>query len=124
MKKEIADKWVAALRSGEYTQGRQFLHNRKENSYCCLGVLCKIAQNDKVKLNEKSERVTQYHFTSFDGYEDFLPSKVQKYAEMRTSDGFIQDLDFSLADMNDGNRRDPCTFDEIADFIEENWERL
>lgn len=41
MKKEIADKWVAALRSGKYKQGRQYLRTFEDN-YCCLGVLCEI----------------------------------------------------------------------------------
>lgn len=36
---EQIDKWVAALRSGEYKQGRGQLYVPKENSYCCLGVL-------------------------------------------------------------------------------------
>src|ERR1700722_19140718 len=34
-------KWVAALRSGEYKQGDGKLHNRTDDSYCCLGVLCR-----------------------------------------------------------------------------------
>jgi hypothetical protein len=46
MKKELKDKWVAALRSGEYEQTRngllkEILPNGKI-AYCCLGVLAKI----------------------------------------------------------------------------------
>ena len=40
MKKEIADKWVEALRSGKYKQGKSAL--KKDDSFCCLGVLCDI----------------------------------------------------------------------------------
>ena len=40
MKKEIAERWVSALRSGEYKQGKLYL--KSENGYCCLGVLCDI----------------------------------------------------------------------------------
>lgn len=42
MKKEIADLWVAALRSGKYKQGRTTLKNR-DSEFCCLGVLCDIS---------------------------------------------------------------------------------
>lgn len=37
MKKAIADKWVKALRSGEFEQGQGAL--KANNKYCCLGVL-------------------------------------------------------------------------------------
>ena len=44
MDPELKAKWVAALRSGEYKQGRDVLHNNKSNTYCCLGVLCRVAE--------------------------------------------------------------------------------
>lgn len=37
MKKEYAEKWVEALRSGKYQQGTGNLC--LDNKYCCLGVL-------------------------------------------------------------------------------------
>lgn len=40
MKPEIKTKWIAALRSGEYKQGKMFLKHADE--YCCLGVLCDL----------------------------------------------------------------------------------
>lgn len=51
MKKEIADKWVAALRSGNYKQTTGML-NRNNESFCCLGVLCEIAIKDGVELEK------------------------------------------------------------------------
>lgn len=41
MDAEIKAKWVAALRSGEYQQGDRQL--RDGDRYCCLGVLCEVA---------------------------------------------------------------------------------
>lgn len=38
--------WIAALRSGQYDQGREKLFNGY-NSYCCLGVACEINQIPK-----------------------------------------------------------------------------
>lgn len=46
MDKELKAKWVAALRSGEYKQGRGALCNTDCNgnkSYCCLGVLADVS---------------------------------------------------------------------------------
>jgi hypothetical protein len=39
--KELKNRWVAALRSGEYEQGR--LKLKVDDKYCCLGVLAEVA---------------------------------------------------------------------------------
>jgi len=40
MDAELKEKWIEALRSGKYEQGRGFL--RRKDKYCCLGVLCDL----------------------------------------------------------------------------------
>lgn len=40
---------VSALRSGEYKQGKFYLE--KDNKFCCLGVACKVAQKNGIKIN-------------------------------------------------------------------------
>lgn len=42
MTQEDKNKWIEALKSGEYRQGTDGLHI--EDSYCCLGVLCDISK--------------------------------------------------------------------------------
>ncbi len=42
MNKEIKAKWVAALRSGNYKQGHGSLYEKRDNSFCCLGVCSAI----------------------------------------------------------------------------------
>ena len=37
----LKDKWIAALRSGKYKQGKGAL--QRNESFCCLGVLCEVA---------------------------------------------------------------------------------
>lgn len=37
---EFATKWIEELRSGNYMQGNGTL--RREDTYCCLGVLCDV----------------------------------------------------------------------------------
>lgn len=41
MTKKIKRLWIAALRSGDYQQG--FVHLERDNKFCCLGVLCSVA---------------------------------------------------------------------------------
>lgn len=37
--RELLDRWIKALRSGNYKQGNGTLYNTKSDQYCCLGVL-------------------------------------------------------------------------------------
>lgn len=41
MDAELKGKWVKALRSGKYKQGKGVLCDR--GKHCCLGVLCRVA---------------------------------------------------------------------------------
>jgi hypothetical protein len=43
MDAQLKAKWVKALRGRKFKQGRQMLHNGTGNEYCCLGVLCVVA---------------------------------------------------------------------------------
>lgn len=40
--RDLAVQWVHALESGEYQQGKGFLHPTPD-TYCCLGVMCDLA---------------------------------------------------------------------------------
>lgn len=48
------DKWVAALRSGDYQQGRSRLvhEGRSGKFYCCLGVLCDVLGYKQIDITE------------------------------------------------------------------------
>ena len=50
MKTEIKAKWLEALRGGEYKQGQGRLVKETAvgPTYCCLGVLCDLAQQEGV----------------------------------------------------------------------------
>ena len=128
MKKEIAEKWVQALRSGEYKQGSYVLHNTSNNNYCCLGVLCDIYQKEGNKFNSVSEgnwgAETDNGFenlpaTFFDDRPDVLPEVVMKWADISCSSGGC--VGSNLAALNDD---DGYTFDEIATVIEANVDNL
>lgn len=50
MNPEIKAKWLAALRSGAYTQGIGQLvrYTNRESKYCCLGVLCDVLTKEGI----------------------------------------------------------------------------
>ena len=106
MNKEIKDRWLIALRSGDYIQGTGSL--KIDDSFCCLGVLCDILQKD---LN------TYWDDDSFENTSDLLPEIVWKYAELPDSDPGI-DGTRTLSSCNDFRRN---SFEEIADLIEKHF---
>jgi hypothetical protein len=97
-------KWVDALRSGKYAQGRNAL--RKRNRYCCLGVLCDLTDGDQWVEDEKSS-IYWYHFGG-NRSRVLLP-----FALADEYDIFSCDIGL-LARMNDDGK----SFVQIADYIE------
>lgn len=51
--KAILHAWLKALRSGEYKQGNEQMHDGR-GKYCCLGVLQKVVSG-KIKRNGEEE---------------------------------------------------------------------
>ncbi len=115
MKKAIATKWVAALRSGKYKKGRDALRPTK-SKYCCLGVLCDI-------LDPKGW--TQDLGEEFSHGKDCnnLPEKLRTKAGMRSIDGAFSTVtgSHSLEKLNDNTN---TSFKKIADLIEKNYKEL
>ena len=101
MKAEIKQKWLEALRSGSYTQGRNALRS-SDDSFCCLGVLCDLVARDKWHL----EGARYAH----SGYIGHLPGSVGAATEVNSDQAFI------LMGMNDNGQ----SFGQIADWIEAN----
>jgi len=141
MKKSIANKWVKALRSGEYTQTQTKLCDNE--GHCCLGVLCELYIKD-TKRNIKGKG--RYSFATFDGETELLPSCVMKWAGMiydykqlgysKKSNGtfLINDnKEICLASWNDGQSRPfrnkdntivKGTFENIANVIEKHYKNI
>lgn len=116
MNRDVAEKWITALRSGEYKQASGCLtkvHNTEEY-HCCLGVLCVILNMPR-------------HFDDIDscmayGAEhntSYLPWEAMKKAGMCTTTGVYEGR-ATLADLNDNGK----SFAEIADVIEANIHNL
>lgn len=145
MKKEIAKKWVRALRSKKYRQAKGLLKTKTKSgpaSHCCLGVLCELYQQER-KKNKKSLLDTDDHSAresgldlpktnrvfEFNGESTALPDVVRAWAGIADDAGCFRG-DFllergdklynSLAEMNDSG----CRFSTIADVIEKYPEKI
>jgi hypothetical protein len=112
MKKSWARKWVKALRSGKFIQGRS--HLKLDGKHCCLGVLC--------ELTPYKERFTEMRSSTRVGYNIHLPEEIKKLVGMQSMNRvFKVEMSASvLAAMNDTGK----TFEEIADVIEEHWKEV
>lgn len=105
-------KWIEALRSGRYEQGRSALCD--SGRYCCLGVGCEVLEVEK---NQRPYS-NLIRFGKQDRA-DFAPTELMDLLGLRYSSGTGKD-GRDLADMNDRG----LSFSEIADAIEadpSNW---
>jgi len=123
MKKNKAMKLVKALRSGVYKQGRGVLVDGKDR-FCCLGVACNISN---LPLQWKNTMSGDF---SIGGEVTELPSSIQEEYGFYSDIGRLRDHN-SFMEINNkrynslaGANDDGCTFDQIADFIENNYKRL
>ena len=110
MNPQIKQKWVSALRSGEYQQTKGFL--RKEGGFCCLGVLCDLYG----KENNVEWDLTHNGY-EFQNKQSYLPSSVVEWSGIEGHNSYVggeTNLPF-FSGLNDSG----STFNEIADLIEE-----
>lgn len=127
MDKKIAIRWVKALRSKKYKQGRgalcRFDHRGENPQYCCLGVLTDIYQKDQHRKGKKvlnSFIKDELLFFGKSNYE-VLPHSVIKWAKMKSNYGAFDVMDCdSLSVMNDYGD----SFAKIAKLIEKNFDNL
>lgn len=110
-----AQKWVDALRSGEYVQGKDSL--RTWDRLCCLGVLSELAIENGVEI-EKS--ISPMGIYSYNGDDCYAPTLVADWVGLTSKQGVYGHGNSCLAKKNDAG----CTFSEIADLIELHAEEL
>lgn len=134
---EIKADWLAALRSGEYSQTKGAL--KDGIGYCCLGVLCDLAEKAGVAEFVAREVPNEYgpeHEPEIrTGYvekgddtpypdNELLPHYVRDWAGMDDINPYVTSgmdeyggtIRHTLADLNDDHDKD---FTEIAAYIEE-----
>lgn len=106
MRAELKKKWIEALRSGKYKQTKGVLRN--ESGFCCLGVLCDIS-------GEEWEPGSDGEFYA-KGMSSWSVISGDLRAELGPDENVCDDVHDKLTDMNDYG----SSFEEIADWIEEN----
>ncbi len=113
MKKDIALKWIKALRSGKFKQGKHALCEvkGKTSKYCCLGVLCHILKTPYTKDGE---------LKIYEASQGFLPSTVTRQVGIKNINPMLLNGEY-LTDMNDVGGK---SFKEIANVIEDHYEEL
>jgi hypothetical protein len=108
---EIKTRWVAALRSGKYPQGRGRL--KTEEGFCCLGVLCDLAAEDGIgHWEQKDTYFNRHYFLVTTVHENnYLPMEVATWAGLHRNPFVGSSI---LSALNDSG----SSFAEIADLIE------
>lgn len=124
---ENVERWVDALRSGEFKQGKHRLRTVNADGpdeFCCLGVACEISGVVEFRQKPGSEGSMlpaswRYEDASGSGNGTLLPwavmewlgfSKANPAVEYQGRSGGVQ-----LAELNDARG---LSFNEIADLIE------
>lgn len=97
MKPEIKKKWVDALRSGEYEQGKWKLTRiddytdsigQGKERFCVLGVLCDLAVKDGLSLTFRYDRDldNEGNLTEFRAYESLWDEDSGDYTDLNSTD--------------------------------------
>jgi hypothetical protein len=126
MEKKQAMKWVKALRSGKFKQGKQQLRSENDKGgckHCCLGVLAEISGCNLGSITNQ-ELLNDYGQTEMcgignvDGEPDYNEDGDTVLVTMRIK-GKLKHFR-SLAGANDGG----ASFKRIATWIEKNYKLL
>ena len=123
LREEVKEKWLKALRSGEYQQARFSLRTGRSEgyAYCCLGVLTDLACKEGVV--ESNGKLWDNNWILPDSILEWVygddPRGLDTYGGLRNP--LVGE--YSLAEYNDGSPGEDgrgYSFEEIADLIEEN----
>lgn len=118
---EFGEKWVAALRSGDFEQGRGALIRGGIGNYrfCCIAVGAKVCGAEDAELfrpNGMSAALLTFRNTQ---EAPIMRSEILAKIPNAIIGGTHNELVAELANMND---RDNKSFPQIADWIEQNVE--
>lgn len=114
MDKKTKAKWLKALRSGKYEQGRGRLQRVEDGSrqYCCLGVLCEVLgythSGDGQGYYDQRGNYISASLATYDIEALGLDKKV-RFEKTET------ELQPKLIDLNDDRK---WNFNQIANYLE------
>ena len=93
MNQQIKEKWIAALRSGEYNQSSNKL--RSTQGFCCLGVLCDLYAKEHNDSEWEYRYENEYHtqptdYWYFNNESELLPQQVKNWAELSNTNPSVE----------------------------------
>jgi hypothetical protein len=109
----LQKEWLKALRSGRYKQTKEELCNENTGGYCFLGVAARVCGIPKKKLIGIGDLEDA----------DYLHS-VTKNMRLRNGLGAFKVIRLNTPSLICMNDSDELSFDEIADYIEQNPENV
>lgn len=111
-------KWIAALDSGEYEQGKFFLQNEKK--FCCLGVGCKVLMPpDKLRLLHNGVILGQKPEDQPNAPEWFREINLDFELKTQVQLTHLNDYGMFYGMAHPGSEAlEPFTFPEIATLLE------
>ena len=113
-RRQLREEWIAALRSGDYTQAKGMLHNTaKDDRFCCLGVACSLFAE---RLTMSRQLISgAFPGIAYDGRSGTMPQRLVNALGLIGRVGESGQTSIpGLAEMNDAGK----TFQEIADALE------
>lgn len=136
--KENKRLWVAALRSGEFEQGKgamcvtmsekqgriaRFFRLKPKitKKFCCLGVACEVAMRNGVYLNTRRNHKGEVIEVLYNGIGWTLPTSVMKWLGVSSTNPIISNNN-NIIDAAHANDYLDWDFAKIADAIEEYYE--
>ena len=112
----VKERWLAALRSGDYKQGKDSLKT-EANTFCCLGVLCDVVKDDLGAYWSEVEPGAWRKSFMVDGV--YYNTEYPPYEVNELIPTLTMGQRSTLIRMND-TAGSVNTFAVIADYIEEN----
>jgi len=119
--KENIQKWVDALRSGEYEQGKGGLRKKKDNTFCCLGVACDISGVGDWKTD--NVWYLEYYVDEDCGGSSSadLPDQVSDWLGIPSGSPELKTQVGEMTDAITLNDDSGYTFSQIADAVERTY---
>lgn len=122
MPKETLDKWLAALRSGEYKQTREKLYDSETGGFCCLGVLQHVLEGRVTPDEERNHELPSIKWLEKHGIEF---SNI--FNSEPTAQPYLPAINLQAAEANDevedpyeeGEEIHTYDFHQLADAIEQ-----